>query len=137
MNIIELRKADPVRGWAEVPASCPAKFVQQICEQRSIAIDTGRPIEVALHSSVVARHGLRSNAPIVRTREKSLEQQYFELTGREFVSDQDLRWRLAHVGWQIRNEAAKLAASKPSPAETEQAARNAAIVRAELFPWEN
>jgi hypothetical protein len=44
MNIIELRKADPARSWAEIPAECPANFVAAICEKRAVSIQTKTPI---------------------------------------------------------------------------------------------
>jgi hypothetical protein len=70
MNVIELRKADDARGWLAVPESCPARFVASICEKRALSIQTGKPIPNVI---------IRSARPVV----KSLEQQYFENTGRE------------------------------------------------------
>jgi hypothetical protein len=70
MTIIELRKANEARGWLELPETCPARFVASICEKRALALQTAAPIYQPV---------LRA-APAVK---KSLEQIFFEMTGRE------------------------------------------------------
>ncbi len=70
-------------------------------------------------------------APVVtRRHEKSLEQRFFESTGRWPVNPETLAIRMATLSLQVEADRRALAA------ENEQAARNAAIVTAELFPWE-
>ena len=71
-----------------------------------------------------------AGAPSGRRNQVSLEERYRQQTGRVYVSDQDLRMKLANLSAQVEADRRALAA------ENEQAAHNAAIVTAELFPWE-
>ena len=44
MNVNELRQENAAKGWTSIPESCPARFVNAICEKRSRSIATGIPL---------------------------------------------------------------------------------------------
>ncbi len=120
MNIIELRKANEAKGWREVPSTCPQRFVNSICEKRSVSLSTNTPIYEPIF--------LRSAS--VTSKRMSLEDLYLRKHGREFVSDVQLRHRLSIAGAQIQREAVVVATVSA------EEARISAEVTAALFPWE-
>jgi uncharacterized protein len=72
--------------------------------------------------------GARSSAVIVPARHQvSLEEQYRRQTGRVYVSDHDLRMKLAHLGAQVRADARTLAADKELRERVEAAGRRIQI----------
>jgi hypothetical protein len=119
MNISELRQENAAKGWTKIPESCPARLVEKICEKRSRSLATGIPIAPREQRG---RWGALFQA----------------------ASKPDLLDEVAVVSSAILLEQAARAAAKSLAAanraveeERAQAAQNAAIVRADLFPWEN
>lgn len=136
MNATEIRNMNArneQRGWEAVPESCPPIFAARIAELRAANLRTGRSVwgfDSAIPGAPVSVEIRSAVAPTVRVKQVPLEERYRQQTGRVYVSDQDLRMKLANLGRQVKADAITVAA------ENEQAARNAAIVTAELFPWE-
>jgi uncharacterized protein len=76
--------------------------------------------------------GARSAAVIVPARHQvSLEEQYRRQTGRVYVSDQDLRMKLSHLGMQVKADVRQLAADKRLREQVEAVGRR--IAADELF----
>jgi hypothetical protein len=136
MNAEEIRSMNArneQRGWAEVPDTCPPIFQAKIAEMRAANLRTGKNVWTFATAIPGARVGVEirsAGAPSGRRNQVSLEERYRQQTGRVYVSDQDLRMKLANLSAQVEADRRAL------DAENEQAARNAAIVTAELFPWE-
>ncbi len=130
-EIRNMNERNEARGWAAVPDSCPPIFAAKIAELRAANLRTNKNVwtfDSAIPGAPVGVE-IRSAAP-ARVKQISLEERYRQQTGRVYVSDQDLRMKLANLGRQVEVDRRALAA------ENEQAAHNAAIVTAELFPWE-
>lgn len=126
MNIAELRKENAAKGWTEVPSSCPTRILEKICAKRSHSLMSGAPIA----PSEPRGWGAVFATPALRRNEKSLEQQYRELTGGEYVPPQTLAIRMATLGLQIKAEARVIEEQRRLDEQ------NAAEVKALLFPWE-
>jgi hypothetical protein len=136
MNSSEIRSMNArneERGWSAVPDSCPPIFQAKIAEMRAANLRTGKNVWTFATAIPGARVGVEirsAGAPSGRRNQVSLEERFRQQTGREYVSDQELRMRLANLGRQVEVDRRAL------DAENERAARNAAIVNAELFPWQ-
>jgi hypothetical protein len=111
MNIQELRQENSAKGWAQVPSSCPARFLNRICEMRSRSNATGEPIA-------------------------NREQRGY---GAWPTADRPARRSAAVILSEAAEFAAKnlAAANRAVEEERAQIAHNAAEVKALLFPWEN
>jgi len=129
MNITELRKANGARGWTAIPESCPERFVSRICEMRSKALASNARIPTPDFRSIGGGNwGVDFSAPGT-TQSPTLS---------NFLSS---------LGWQrtvqaaLRTQADFMAALEAAHAEerreNEEFERNRAIIRTELFPWEN
>ena len=126
MNIQELRKADNVRGWSEIPKECPAHFVAAICEKRATSIATGRPIP----SPTFVRRTLRAIGVC-------FEDLLQERRRRKHSTDADLRARLGKQHMEILKDFRKGGVlGNPEMLETKLArqAREIAAEQAELAP---
>jgi hypothetical protein len=126
MNITELRKENVVKGWTEVPVSCPSRFVDKICEKRSLALATGHSIPAPAFRHMPGRTAAYFSATVNRP---SLEDCFRSMTGKEPRHAQSLAARVELLGIQVRTDAIKMAAEK------EISERNAMVVNAALFPW--
>jgi hypothetical protein len=139
MNATEIRmlnSRNEQRGWLEVPDTCPPIFAAKIAEMRSANLKRRKDQEVWTFDTAIpgAPHHVEvrsASAPAARVKQVCLEERYRQQTGRVYVSDHDLRMKLANLSAQVEADRRTL------DAENERAARNAAIVRNECFPWEN
>ena len=132
MNIAELRKEHPAKGWTAIPESCPAHIVSRICEKRSHSLMSGVPIA----PSEQRGYGAWPSAPTTAlspTLESRLAKAGAEIRKQLRMEVARLE-ELKRINDALALEEARRDADELIAAEVK---RTTALVTAELFPWES